>query len=149
MEEGEPRDDAAIAEVEKTVAALLRESRDNAAKAETIENAAYALKAVNSNGKTVVDARTPMELMDLIDAKGKKSRLLCRLAWERWCCRARFIRRVASAKIFLACPARLRRLPYPSEIEADGPLGRLLAAVDRNFHPLRLRCLFAALGCET
>ncbi len=62
-----PRDDAAIAEAEKTVAALLRESRDNAAKAETIENAAYALKAVNSNRKTVVDA-----LMDLIDAKGRE-----------------------------------------------------------------------------
>ncbi len=49
---------------------MTREARDATAKAEAIENAVYDLKAVNPNRKATVDARTPAELLDLIEAKG-------------------------------------------------------------------------------
>jgi len=40
--------------------------------AEEIEDAVYDLKAVNLNKKPVVDTRTPEELMDIIETKGKE-----------------------------------------------------------------------------
>lgn len=52
--------------------ALLKESREAAAKAKEIEDAVYDLKAVNPNKKPVVDTRTPEELLDLIEAKGRE-----------------------------------------------------------------------------
>ena len=51
--------------------ALLKESREAAAKAKEIEDAVYDLKAVNPNKKPVVDTRTPEELLDLIESKGR------------------------------------------------------------------------------
>jgi len=51
---------------------LTREARDLAAKAKEIEDAVYDLKAVNPNKKPVVDTRTPEDLMDIIEAKGKE-----------------------------------------------------------------------------
>ena len=45
---------------------------DLAAKAKEIEDAVYDLKAVNPNRKPDVDERTPEELMDTIEAKGRK-----------------------------------------------------------------------------
>ncbi|MBU1183780.1 MAG: virulence RhuM family protein [Proteobacteria bacterium] len=51
---------------------LTRESRDLAGKAKEIEDAVYDLKAVNPNKKPNVDTRTPEELMDIIEAKGKE-----------------------------------------------------------------------------
>ena len=50
----------------------MAEARDAAGKAEAIQNAAYDLKAVNPNRKAVADTRTPTELMDLIEAKGRE-----------------------------------------------------------------------------
>lgn len=52
--------------------ALAKESREAAAKAKEIEDAVYDLKAVNPNKKPVVDTRTPEELLDLIEAKGRE-----------------------------------------------------------------------------
>jgi type I restriction enzyme M protein len=41
-------------------------------KAQAIEDAVYDLKAVNPNAKNEQDTRTPEELLDLIEAKGKE-----------------------------------------------------------------------------
>lgn len=67
-----PRDEAAIKVADVELATLLRESRDAAGKAQAIEDAAYDLKAVNPNKKADVDTRTPSELLDLIEAKGRE-----------------------------------------------------------------------------
>jgi len=52
--------------------ALTKESKEAAAKGKEIEDAVYDLKAVNPHRKHVVDTRTPEELLDLIEAKGKE-----------------------------------------------------------------------------
>jgi type I restriction enzyme M protein len=57
---------------EQELVTLTKAAREAANKAEAIENAVYDLKAVNPNRKTVVDSRTPAELLDLIEAKGKE-----------------------------------------------------------------------------
>lgn len=59
-------------EAEGKVKELTRASRDLTAKAKEIEDAVYALKAVNPHKKPVVDTRTPEELMDIIVAKGQE-----------------------------------------------------------------------------
>jgi type I restriction enzyme M protein len=41
-------------------------------KAQAIEDAVYDLKAVNPNAKSVEDTRTPDELIDFIEAKGRE-----------------------------------------------------------------------------
>jgi len=66
------RDDQAIEEAETKVKELTRDSRDLAAKAKEIEDAVYDLKAVNPHKKPNADTRTPEELMNLIEAKGKE-----------------------------------------------------------------------------
>lgn len=52
--------------------ALLKESREAAAKAKEIEDAVYDLKAVNPDKKIVQDTRTPEELLELIATKGRE-----------------------------------------------------------------------------
>jgi type I restriction enzyme M protein len=49
-----------------------REARELGGKAQAIEDAVYDLKAVNPNAKNEQDTRTPEELLDLIEAKGKE-----------------------------------------------------------------------------
>ena len=51
---------------------LIRLSGDLAGKAKEIEDAVYDLKAVNPNKKPNMDTRTPEELMNIIEAKGKE-----------------------------------------------------------------------------
>ena len=68
----QPRDDRAVEEAEAKVKELTRESRDLAGKAKELEDAVYDLKAVNPNKKPNVDTRTPEELMNIIEAKGKE-----------------------------------------------------------------------------
>ncbi len=51
--------------------AVLREAREAEAKAVAIEHAVYDLKAVNPNRRTVVDERTPAELIAEIEEKGR------------------------------------------------------------------------------
>lgn len=72
LKKAKPRDDDAIEQAEANLAALNKEAREAAAKAEAIENAVYDLKAVNPNRKASIDTRTPDELLDLIAAKGRE-----------------------------------------------------------------------------
>lgn len=67
-----PRDEALVTEAESKLSELTKQGREAAAKAESIENAVYDLKAVNPNRKPDVDVRTPAELLDLIELKGKE-----------------------------------------------------------------------------
>lgn len=72
LKKARPHDDRAIEEAEAKVKELTRDSRDLAAKAKEIEDAVYDLKAVNPHKKPNVDTRTPEELMNIIEAKGKE-----------------------------------------------------------------------------
>ena len=67
-----PVDVATVAEVEAKINALMLQAREAAAKAKAIEDAVYDLKAVNPNRKADVDERTPEQLLDIIEAKGKE-----------------------------------------------------------------------------
>ena len=72
LKKAKPRDDTAIAEAEAKVKDLSREAKDFAATAKEIEDAVYDLKSVNPHKKPVVDTRTPDELMEIIEAKGRE-----------------------------------------------------------------------------
>ncbi|MDX2197836.1 MAG: N-6 DNA methylase [Phycisphaerae bacterium] len=72
LRKARPRNEAAITAAEEEVGELVRAARDAINKAEAIENAVYDLKAVNPNRKANVDTRTPRQLLDLIDLKGKE-----------------------------------------------------------------------------
>lgn len=61
-----------LREHEERWKAALREAREAEAKAVAIENAVYDLKAVNPHRKTVVDTRTPAEIVAVIDKKGRE-----------------------------------------------------------------------------
>lgn len=52
---------------------VLKSARENRSKATDIENAVYDLKAVNPNRKVVTDTRTPAELLDFIESKGRET----------------------------------------------------------------------------
>jgi type I restriction enzyme M protein len=72
LKKAKPRDENAIEKVEAKIKELARESRDLAGKAKEIEDAVYNLKAVYPHKKPVVDTRTPEELMEIIEAKGRE-----------------------------------------------------------------------------
>lgn len=72
LKKAKPRDEAVIEQAETKAKGLAREARDLAAKAKEIEDAVYDLKAVNPHRKPVIDTRTPDELMDIIEAKGRQ-----------------------------------------------------------------------------
>jgi type I restriction enzyme M protein len=72
LKRARPRDEAAIAQAEERVKALSAEAREAAARAKEIEDAVYDLKAVNPHKKPVVDTRTPEQLLDIIEAKGRE-----------------------------------------------------------------------------
>jgi type I restriction enzyme M protein len=61
-----------IDELSSTVSTLETEARELTNKAQAIEDAVYDLKAVNPNAKIIEDTRTPEELLDLIEAKGRE-----------------------------------------------------------------------------
>ena len=67
-----PTDTATVNKAIEKMAGLSKEAREQAAKAEEIENAVYDLKAVNPNAKNVEDKRTPEQLLDFIEAKGRE-----------------------------------------------------------------------------
>ncbi len=69
-----PVDEAAVTEVEARVTQLITETRELAGRAQAIDEAVYDLKAVNPNAKKDEDTRTPEELLDLIEAKGREVR---------------------------------------------------------------------------
>jgi type I restriction enzyme M protein len=72
LKKATPRNGQAVYEVEAKVKELAREARDLAAKAKEIEDSVYDLKAVNPHKRPAVDTRTPEELMNIIEAKGKE-----------------------------------------------------------------------------
>lgn len=72
LKKATPSDKATIEEAEQKMAAAIKEAREQAAKAEEIENAVYDLKAVNPNAKSNEDLRTSEELINLIEAKGQE-----------------------------------------------------------------------------
>lgn len=72
LKKAKPRNEAAVEVAEANVKALLKESREATGKADDIENAVYDLKAVNPNRVVEVDRRTPAELLDLIELKGRE-----------------------------------------------------------------------------
>jgi type I restriction enzyme M protein len=61
-----------VAEEEAAYGSVSKEARELLARAEAIEDAVYDLKAVNPNAKSDEDTRTPDELLDLIEAKGRE-----------------------------------------------------------------------------
>ena len=58
-------------ELEKFISALEKEINELDAKAKTIRNAIYDLKAVNPNIKEVIDNRTPADLIDFIASQSR------------------------------------------------------------------------------
>jgi type I restriction enzyme M protein len=63
---------AKISALSEKALASEREARELEGKAQAIVDAVYDLKAVNPNAKNEQDTRTPEELLDLIEAKGKE-----------------------------------------------------------------------------
>ena len=66
-------DKAALATIEEKAKALDREAREAQAKADSIEDGAFDLKAVNPNRVSQEDKRTPQELLAFIAEKGREA----------------------------------------------------------------------------
>jgi type I restriction enzyme M protein len=62
-----------LVRLEEDWKSTLRESREALAKAESIENAVFDLKAVNPNRTNNEDTRTPEELVAIIKEKGREA----------------------------------------------------------------------------
>jgi type I restriction enzyme M protein len=72
LKQASPRDAAAIATTQEKIAALSKEEREWASKAQAIEDAVFDLKAVNPNVKIEEDKRTPSEIITAIEACGSE-----------------------------------------------------------------------------
>jgi type I restriction enzyme M protein len=72
LKKAKPVDGPELAAAEERVRVLAKEAREAAGKAKEIEDAVYDLKAVNPHRKSILDTRTPEELLDLIEAKGRE-----------------------------------------------------------------------------
>ena len=72
LKKTKPCDGQAVDQAEAKVRELTRDSRDLAGKAKEIDDAVYDLKAVNPHRRPVVDTRTPEELMNIIEGKGRE-----------------------------------------------------------------------------
>jgi len=72
LKKAKPNDQNGIAALEAQVKELLRGAKVASNNAQNIEDAVYDLKAVNPNRKDTSDTRTPVELLDLIEAKGRE-----------------------------------------------------------------------------
>jgi len=84
LKKARPRDEPALEAAEAEFKELMKAAREAKAKAEAIENAVYDLKAVNPNRKSNDDKRTPGELFDLIESKGKEiAKVLTELRKQR------------------------------------------------------------------
>jgi|SRR5690606_9314817 len=65
-------DKTRLTELADKLKATEREVREIENKAQTTRDAVYDLKAVNPNAKSNEDMRTPAELLDFIEAKGRE-----------------------------------------------------------------------------
>lgn len=72
LKKAQPAPKKRIAEAEQRIVELTKEARELAARAQDIEDAVYDLKAVNPNRQTEEDKRTPGELLDIIEQKGRE-----------------------------------------------------------------------------
>ena len=62
-----------LAALEEECKGVERAARESLAKAESIENSVYDLKAVNPNRVSDEDTRTPAQLLDFVAAKGREA----------------------------------------------------------------------------
>ena len=69
---GDERDQETIKETQAAINTLKKEASDLKRKAVATENAAYDLKAANPNKQPEIDTRTPEELLDIIETKGRE-----------------------------------------------------------------------------
>ena len=67
-----PASQKKIDEAEERITELNKEARELASRAQDIEDAVYNLKAVNPNKQADEDTRTPAELLDIIEQKGRE-----------------------------------------------------------------------------
>lgn len=72
LKKAKKKDHKAIEDAEAKIKQLTKEAKDAENKAQEIENAVYDLKAVNPNRKPVIDTRTPEQLLDIIEQKGRE-----------------------------------------------------------------------------
>lgn len=72
LKKAKPPKKKRIEEADQRIKELTKEARDLAARAQNIEDAVYDLKAVNPNKHSDEDTRTPAELLDIIEHKGKE-----------------------------------------------------------------------------
>lgn len=72
LKKTKPVNEKGLVEAQLKASEFAKEAKEQAAKAEEIENAVYDLKAVNPNAKTEEDKRTPEQLLDFIEAKGRE-----------------------------------------------------------------------------
>lgn len=72
LKKAQPAAKKKLAEAEQRIGELTKEARELAARAQDIEDAVYDLKAVNPNKQTEEDQRTPGELLDIIEQKGRE-----------------------------------------------------------------------------
>lgn len=72
LKKAKPKQPEAIEAAKEELKAFQKAEREAAKKAQAIEDGVYDLKAVNPSKKPVVDTRTPKELIELIEKKGKE-----------------------------------------------------------------------------
>lgn len=72
LKKAKPKNKDSIEGAEGKIKSFTKEAKEAEKKAIEIENAVYDLKAVNPNKKPIVDTRTPEELLDIIEQKGKE-----------------------------------------------------------------------------
>jgi type I restriction enzyme M protein len=72
LKKAKPQDQEALGGAESQAQGSSKEAREAAGKAREIEDAVYDLKAVNPHKKADIDTRTPEELLDIIEAKGRE-----------------------------------------------------------------------------
>lgn len=61
-----------LAELAEALKVAEREAREIENKAQTIRDSVYDLKAINPNAKSTEDMRSPLELLDFIETKGRE-----------------------------------------------------------------------------
>ncbi|MGD9719891.1 MAG: N-6 DNA methylase [Pirellulales bacterium] len=72
LKKAKPAPKKKIAEADERIAELSKEARELGNRAQSIEDAVYDLKAVNPNRQSDEDKRTPAELLDIIEQRGRE-----------------------------------------------------------------------------
>jgi len=72
LKKAKPAKQAKIDEADRRIAELTKEARELVNRAQNIEDTVYDLKAVNPNKQSTEDTRTPAELLDIIEQKGRE-----------------------------------------------------------------------------